>query len=680
MEEAFDPYRKWLGIPPEEQPPNHYRLLGIALFEDDPDVISNAADRQMAHVRTYQTGKRAPLSQALLNELSGAKVCLLDPASKRAYDKELSARHARLPRAVAAPASGIPTAKAPPGAVPAAAPLPVATPVTPVATAVQEVAAVRPANARPQPQAAEPAPAAISVSRRTSRVRTTRRSSPSAAISAVAAIGLLVVVVLLVVFFLANQGGDDATDAGRGGQRPTKKSRSDSGPAPTSPSPAAEGPTVPIASKSGNEPTTPTVKSTVKPDAPSNATDDSATPPQDKNDPPDGAAKPPKPADAPTDATPPADDTEDDATSRATVKKPPSPSADAIDKAYRIVRKEFEPQLREALEPEERFELAQQMIERAATTDEPATRYALHLLARNLSVQMASAEQACEVIDLLARHFAIDAFEMKRQSLDDVSQFVTLELDDYAHLLRLMQRTAREALAAENSDAAVGLTRLAKAVSLKVRNPKAHKELPRLEDLLADVDRLAAEAAEYDREVKGFDRSMRQLEKDAADTGANLSVGRYWLLVKGDWKKALPHLAQGADPAWKDPATIDLAVPQTVAEQVALADAWQALAVRKGGLAAPRLFERARMWYARAAEAAEETQKAAIAAKIAEVEKRLRELQPPANPPTSGEPSAADGENSPNAGPAADANPDAAPPEKTSPDATDDDGPAFPDG
>jgi hypothetical protein len=38
VEEAFDPYRKWLGIPPEEQPPNHYRLLGIALFEDDPDV------------------------------------------------------------------------------------------------------------------------------------------------------------------------------------------------------------------------------------------------------------------------------------------------------------------------------------------------------------------------------------------------------------------------------------------------------------------------------------------------------------------------------------------------------------------------------------------------------------------------------------------------------------------
>ena len=54
VSETFDPYRKWLGIPPAEQPPDHYRLLGIGRFEDDPDTISNAADRQMTHLRTFQ--------------------------------------------------------------------------------------------------------------------------------------------------------------------------------------------------------------------------------------------------------------------------------------------------------------------------------------------------------------------------------------------------------------------------------------------------------------------------------------------------------------------------------------------------------------------------------------------------------------------------------------------------
>ena len=28
MSDHFDPYYTWLGIPPEEQPPDHYRLIG----------------------------------------------------------------------------------------------------------------------------------------------------------------------------------------------------------------------------------------------------------------------------------------------------------------------------------------------------------------------------------------------------------------------------------------------------------------------------------------------------------------------------------------------------------------------------------------------------------------------------------------------------------------------------
>ena len=87
----FDPYRKWLGIPSEEQPPNHYRLLGVGLFESDPDVISNAADRQMVHVRSFHTGQHARLSQQVLNELSAARVCLLDAEKRAAYDQQLRA-------------------------------------------------------------------------------------------------------------------------------------------------------------------------------------------------------------------------------------------------------------------------------------------------------------------------------------------------------------------------------------------------------------------------------------------------------------------------------------------------------------------------------------------------------------------------------------------------------------
>ena len=49
----FDPYHKWLGIPPDEQPANHYRLLGLELFESDRDVIDSASLEQIAHIRTW---------------------------------------------------------------------------------------------------------------------------------------------------------------------------------------------------------------------------------------------------------------------------------------------------------------------------------------------------------------------------------------------------------------------------------------------------------------------------------------------------------------------------------------------------------------------------------------------------------------------------------------------------
>jgi len=90
MHQGFDAYHQWLGIPPQEQPPQHYRLLGLTLFEDNRSVIANAAERQSMLVRTYQMGQFADAANVLLREISTAKVCLLDEAKKADYDQRLS--------------------------------------------------------------------------------------------------------------------------------------------------------------------------------------------------------------------------------------------------------------------------------------------------------------------------------------------------------------------------------------------------------------------------------------------------------------------------------------------------------------------------------------------------------------------------------------------------------------
>ncbi len=83
---AFDPLAQWLGIPTAEQPPHHYRLLGLKLFEDRAEKIEQAADERMAAVRKHQNGPRAAATQKVLNRLAAAKQCLLNPATRGAYD------------------------------------------------------------------------------------------------------------------------------------------------------------------------------------------------------------------------------------------------------------------------------------------------------------------------------------------------------------------------------------------------------------------------------------------------------------------------------------------------------------------------------------------------------------------------------------------------------------------
>lgn len=101
---SFDPYLNWLGIPPHEQPPNFYRLLGVVLFESNPEMIQQAADQQSLRVGAYQGGPEGEACQQLLSEIAMAMFTLMDPQQKAAYDGQLQQDLAqRGERAVAPP-------------------------------------------------------------------------------------------------------------------------------------------------------------------------------------------------------------------------------------------------------------------------------------------------------------------------------------------------------------------------------------------------------------------------------------------------------------------------------------------------------------------------------------------------------------------------------------------------
>jgi len=162
MAETFDPYYKWLGIPPKDQPPHHYRLLGIELFEEDRDVIDAAANRVMSYLKDLATGDEAAHSQELLNEISGARIGLLNKEKKSAYDEQLREKlkadgllqeGPRKPPAKKPPPKSPKSSGPPPAKPPAAAPPPpgaTAPPIAPkIAFPVLEASAERPAVSKP---------------------------------------------------------------------------------------------------------------------------------------------------------------------------------------------------------------------------------------------------------------------------------------------------------------------------------------------------------------------------------------------------------------------------------------------------------------------------------------------------------------------------------------------------
>ena len=87
MNGDFDPYQRWLKIPPNRRPPSYYDLLGVPDDERDLRRIDDAAAARMAKVRARALGERGDLVTPLLNQLSQALDCLVNSTARKAYDQ-----------------------------------------------------------------------------------------------------------------------------------------------------------------------------------------------------------------------------------------------------------------------------------------------------------------------------------------------------------------------------------------------------------------------------------------------------------------------------------------------------------------------------------------------------------------------------------------------------------------
>lgn len=97
MGKALNPYQAWLDIPPTEQPPDHYRLLGVRRFETDPQIIKRAAEMRIAFVRQKAAGSNQEIAKWLIAQIAAAHACLTVPGPREAYDQALLGRRSAIP-------------------------------------------------------------------------------------------------------------------------------------------------------------------------------------------------------------------------------------------------------------------------------------------------------------------------------------------------------------------------------------------------------------------------------------------------------------------------------------------------------------------------------------------------------------------------------------------------------
>ena len=86
----FDPYLEWLGIQSTERPLDHYALLGLTRFESSEALIDQHSVQRIELLQDIATGsEQVEISQKILNEVSAARVCLLDRQKRIKYDLQL---------------------------------------------------------------------------------------------------------------------------------------------------------------------------------------------------------------------------------------------------------------------------------------------------------------------------------------------------------------------------------------------------------------------------------------------------------------------------------------------------------------------------------------------------------------------------------------------------------------
>jgi hypothetical protein len=301
-------------------------------------------------------------------------------------------------------------------------------------------------------------------------------------------------------------------------------------------------------------------------------------------------------------------------------KKWPVPSKEAQAKIESLLQELYKDDLVKAeKDPVARGRLAQTMLfEGKETKDDAAGRYVLFSKAHQMAAEAGDVNTALQAADELAQGFLIPAgtiFQMKIKMLQQASKVVGATNDAYQSVIDRALVILDDTLDADDYPSSLDLIDAAEKAARKLRSL----------NLVVSIRKKQDEIVRLQKEFARWQPFAEKLAKDVTDPDANLEMGKYHALVKGNWDRGLPMLAQGSKSSLHSLAKSDLAMPDTDGSRRVVALGWFMFASSKTTDASMKTqaLLRAYHWYQENLSTAKDDQRMLIESKLLEISSLL---------------------------------------------------------
>lgn len=263
----------------------------------------------------------------------------------------------------------------------------------------------------------------------------------------------------------------------------------------------------------------------------------------------------------------------------------PIPSHSDQAQAKLALQQKYRKELADANRPETRSLLARTFMNEANQEHDNTLRYVLRTEARDLAISAGDPFLAVEIGEVIAAEYRRDVWEVHVETLGEVRKSKLLTAREPA--LTVLQSLTRSAVREDRYDAARALADIGEGIAQDARDLVVRDAFKQLSE------RAVSLAAAY----RAIQDALAALQTNGDDPAANEAVGRFYCLVKQDWKTGLPYLAKAEHAVLRAAARNDSTAPTSPTAQLRVADDWWAFAESLEGSEQAAVRRRAGYWY-----------------------------------------------------------------------------------